>query len=73
MHWIVEGKGKRDEGSDSVEQKRGAAQSNINNILGHPNFEGYEWGYILAYEDDIKNSDSWKDLKAKSRPVTQLT
>ena len=73
MHWIVEGKGKRDEGSDSVEQKRRAAQSNINNILGHPNFEGYEWGYILAYEDDIKNSDSWKDLKAKSRPVTQLT
>lgn len=73
MHWNVEGKGKRDEGSDSVEQKRGAAQSNINNILGHPNFEGYEWGYILAYEDDIKNSDSWKDLKAKSRPVTQLT
>lgn len=73
IHWIVEGKGKRDEGSDSVEQKRGAAQSNINNILGHPNFEGYEWGYILAYEDDIKNSDSWKDLKAKSRPVTQLT
>ena len=73
MHWIVEGKGKRDEGSDSVEQKRGAAQSNINNILGHPNFEGYEWGYVLAYEDDIKNSDSWKDLKAKSRPVTQLT
>lgn len=72
-HWIVEGKGKRDEGSDSVEQKRGAAQSNINNILGNPNFEGYEWGYVLAYEDDIKNSDSWKDLKAKSRPVTQYT
>lgn len=72
-HWIVEGKGKRDEGSDSVEQKRSAALTNINNMLGNPNFEGYEWGYVLAYEDDIRNSDSWKDLKAKSRPVTQHT
>lgn len=72
-HWIVEGKGKRDEGADSVEQKRGAALANINNIFSDAKFAGQEWGYVLAYEDDIKNSDSWKDLKAKSRPVTQYT
>ena len=72
-YWIVEGKGKRDEGTDSVEQKREAIIDHINNIFSNPKFEEQEWGYVLAYEDDIKNSDSWKDLKAKSRPVTQYT
>lgn len=72
-HWIVEGKGKRDEGTDSVEQKRDAALANINNIFSDAKFAGQEWGYVLAYEDDIKASESWKDLKAKSRPVTQYT
>lgn len=39
-------------------------------MLGDENFADQKWGYLIAYEDDIKASDSWDELKAKSQPVS---
>jgi type III restriction enzyme len=69
-HWIIEGKDARGRDDELVQKKRRAAESVVVQLLGDERFEGQPWGYLIAYEDDICSSDSWSDLKAKSRPVT---
>lgn len=57
--------------ADSVEPaptKRAAARVLVRELLGEDGFEGQKWGYVIAYESDIRASESWEDLKRKSNP-----
>ena len=69
-HWIIEGKEQRGQTDDIVQKKRKAAEDVVHRLIGEDAFAGQAWGYLIAYEDDIKGSDSWNDLKAKAQPVS---
>jgi type III restriction enzyme len=70
VYWIIEGKDARGRDDETVQAKRKAAESVVVKLLGDDRFADQEWGYLIAYEDDIKASDSWGDLKAKAQPVS---
>lgn len=70
VHWIIEGKDARGRDYATVQAKRGAAESVVVRLLGDDRFTDQSWGYLIAYEDDIKASDGWGDLLAKSSPVS---
>lgn len=72
VHWIIEGKDARGRNDAIVQAKRKAAESVVVKLLGDDRFADQKWGYLIAYEDDIKASDSWDDLKAKAQPVTNV-
>ena len=69
-YWIIEGKDARGRENERVQAKRKAAEGTVHRLLGTPGFEDRSWGYLIAYEDDVKRSDSWDDLKAKAQPVS---
>lgn len=69
-HWIVEGKDKRGRDDAKVQAKRKAAEKLVRRLAIDPNFVGQTWGYLVAYEDDIKKADSWDDLKTLAQPVS---
>lgn len=69
-YWIIEGKDARGRDDKTVQAKRRAAESVVVKMLGDEHFADQKWGYLIAYEDDIKSSDSWDELKAKSQPVS---
>lgn len=70
VHWIVEGKDQRGRDDSKVQAKRKAAETIIRKMILEKDYEGQRWGYLIAYEDDIKKSDSWDDLKAYSQPIS---
>ena len=43
----------------------------MHRLIGERDFANQSWGYLIAYEDDIKSSDSWNDLKAKTNPISK--
>lgn len=53
-----------------VQTKRWTTESVLVKILGDENFADQKRRYPIAYEDDIKASDSWSAQKAKSQPVS---
>ena len=69
-HWIVEGKDKRGRDDAKVQAKRKAAEKLVRRLAIDPDFAGETWGYLIAYEDDIKKADSWDDLKTLAKPVS---
>ena len=69
-HWIVEGKDKRGRDDAKVQAKRKAAETLVRRLAIDPDFVGQTWGYLIAYEDDIKKADSWDDLKTLAQPVS---
>ena len=70
IYWIIEGKDKRGRDNDQVQEKRKAAEVLVRKLILEDEFQGQNWGYIIAYEDDIAHSDSWEDLKTLAQPVT---
>lgn len=68
--WIIEGKEQRGQGDAVVQAKRLAAEKVVHRLVGEDAFAGQVWGYLIAYEDDIRESDTWNDLKAKAHPVS---
>lgn len=68
--WIIEGKEQRGKGDTVVQAKRLAAEKVVHRLVGEDVFAGQTWGYLIAYEDDIRESDTWNDLKAKAHPVS---
>lgn len=70
VHWIIEGKDARGRGNAIVQAKRKAAESVVIKLVGDDRFANQKWGYLIAYEDDIKKSDSWGDLMARAQPVS---
>lgn len=72
-YWIIEGKAESGREDQTVQQKRKAAEETIRLISGDPRFEDQRWGYVIAYESDVKAADSWEDLLAGANPVKTLT
>lgn len=68
--WIVEGKEQRGQGDAVVQAKRLAAEKVVHRLVGEDAFSCQTWGYLIAFEDDIKESDTWNDLKAKAQPIS---
>lgn len=69
-HWIIEGKDKRGRDDAKVQAKRKAAEHLVRRLAIDPDFVGQTWGYLVAYEDDIKKADSWDDLKTLAQPAS---
>lgn len=68
-YWIIEGKDTRSRDNDEVQAKRKAAERMVVKLLAHHAFEDQRWGYLIAYEDDVKQVDTWDDLKTLASPV----
>ena len=68
VYWIIEGKSDRGLDDETVEKKRQAAVSLVNELISHPDFEDSAWGYLIAYESDVKKAESWTDLKIMAKP-----
>lgn len=66
--WIIEGKSDKGRDDETVQAKRAAARVLVRELLGEEDFIGQKWGYVIAYESDIRASESWEDLKRKSNP-----
>lgn len=66
--WIIEGKSDKGRDDETVQAKRAAARVLVRELLGEEGFVGQKWGYVIAYESDIRASESWEDLKRKSNP-----
>ncbi|MDK8846877.1 DEAD/DEAH box helicase family protein [Corynebacterium sp. MSK297] len=66
--WIIEGKADKGRDDETVQAKRAAARVLVRELLGEEDFVGQKWGYVIAYESDIRSSESWEDLKRKSNP-----
>ncbi len=66
--WIIEGKSDKGRDDETVQAKRAAARVLVRELLGEEDFVGQKWGYVIAYESDIRVSESWEDLRRKSNP-----
>lgn len=69
IYWIIEGKSDSGQDDAVVQKKREAAVDLVNELISEPGFEDSTWGYLIAYESDVRSADSWADLKVMSRPV----
>lgn len=67
--WIIEGKSDQGQDDAVVQKKREAAVDLVNELVSAPGFEDTSWGYLIAYETDVRQADSWEDLKTKAKPV----
>jgi len=72
-YWIIEGKSDKGHDDHVVQQKREAAVDLVNQLISTPGFEDTTWGYLIAYETDVRQADSWDDLKIKAQPVVTKT
>src|SRR5699024_2724810 len=68
-YWIIEGKSDKGHDDHVVQQKREAAVDLVNQLISTPGFEDTTWAYLIAYETDVREADSWEDLKIKAQPV----
>lgn len=68
-YWIIEGKADKDRDDEIVQKKREAATDLITELISEPGFEDTSWGYLIAYESDLKTAESWEDLRARTRPI----
>ena len=68
--WIIEGKDARGREDATVQAKRKAAETLVRRLTTEDGFDDQDWGYLVAYEDDIKKADSWEDLKILANPVS---
>ena len=68
--WIIEGKDARGREDATVQAKRKAAETLVRRLTTEDGFDDQDWGYLVAYEDDIKKADSWDDLKTLANPVS---
>lgn len=69
VHWIVEAKAANKRDDPNVAAKRIATEQLVTELLGHEQFQDVQWGYFIAYDDDIAKVDSWEELKQRSSLV----
>lgn len=67
--WIIEGKSDKGRDDETVQAKRAAARVLVRELLGEEDFVSQKWDYVIAYESDIRASESWEDLRRKSNPA----
>lgn len=70
VYWIIEGKSERGRDDEQVQAKRKAAESLVRRLIAEDAYADQKWGYLIAYEKDTARADSWEDLKALSKPVS---
>ena len=69
-YWIIEAKEKKGKGDEIVRKKRKAAESAVRKLAAEAAYAGQNWGYLIAFEDDIRKAESWEDIKTYAEPVT---
>lgn len=69
VYWILEGKADKGMDDEIVAKKRSAAVDLVNELVSEPGFEDDTWGYLIAYESDVRSSESWIDLKTKAQAI----
>lgn len=71
VYWIIEGKADSGRDDEVVAKKREAAEDLVNQLISEPDFEDTTWGYLIAYESDVQQADSWADLKTLAQPTVR--
>lgn len=64
--WIIEAKSDKGRDEETVQAKRAATRVLVRELLSEDTFADHKWNYVIAYESDIRASESWEDLKRKS-------
>jgi type III restriction enzyme len=72
VHWIIEGKDVRGRNDATVKAKRAAAERVLRMMEAEPGWQGSRWGYLIAYEDDVKMAHSWTNLRQMSDPRVMI-
>lgn len=72
VHWIIEGKDEAGRTDVDVQAKRQAAEEALRVMDGLPEWRGVRWAYLIAYQDTVRDADSWGNLKAASNPAMML-
>lgn len=70
MSWIIEGKSIKGRDDQEVQQKRKAAELVVRTMVTVSDWPDNPWGYLIAYQDDVENAGSWKNLREVSGAVT---
>lgn len=65
-HWIIEGKSEAGRHDADVQEKRAAALTVLREMEGLRAWRQTCWGYLIAYQDDVRKSQKWQDLHAYS-------
>ncbi|GAB3946451.1 DEAD/DEAH box helicase [Corynebacterium tapiri] len=65
-YWIIEGKGDDKKDDKIVEKKMDAANQLLRKLINYQEFEGQKWGYVLAFESDIKAVNSFSALRSRA-------
>lgn len=63
-YWIIEGKAEDQRDNEIVRRKRNATERLLRSLIYHSEYQTQSWAYLIAFENDIKNSDSLADLIA---------
>lgn len=61
-YWIVEGKADDKREDEIVLRKREATERLLRSLVAHPDYQDATWAYLIAFESDIRNSDSFAEL-----------
>lgn len=61
-YWIVEGKADDKREDEIVVRKREATERLLRSLVAHPDYQDATWAYLIAFESDIRNSDSFAEL-----------
>lgn len=70
-YWIIEGKAESGREDETVKKKREAASDLVTELISEPKFKDSTWGYLIAYETDVRTAQSWSDLKSMAQPVVR--
>ncbi|WP_257182660.1 DEAD/DEAH box helicase [Corynebacterium cystitidis] len=63
-HWIVEGKAEDQRSDETVAKKRQATERLLRSLIAHPKYQDQAWAYLISFESDIRQADSFADLIA---------
>ena len=63
-YWIVEGKAEDQRNDEIVGKKREATERLLRSLIAHPKYQDQSWAYLIAFENDIRQADSFADLVA---------
>lgn len=63
-YWIVEGKAEDQRDNEIVGKKREATERLLRSLIAHPKYRDQSWAYLIAFESDIRQADSFADLIA---------
>lgn len=72
FYWIIEAKRESDRNDEIVEAKRKATEFVLRKTVELTEYEDQLWAYMISFEDDIRNADSFADLIARCEVESSL-